>query len=128
MFVTKLEQLRQRRDALREMVRGMSSELFTEEERGVVTSQLRACEEAYAALAEALSAKRALYTQHVRRLEEHLAARRDYLSRFDSVLECESAVACAVTEEQRRLQAQLSSLYEAVDRDPCPATEHENYR
>lgn len=118
-MATKLEQLRQRRDGLCDMHRGMGDDLFSEAERSAVEAQLKECDAAHASLRKALFAKTELYHSHVKRLEERLWRRRDYLSGFDSVLECEPAVAEALLGEQQELHRRLEALYSVIDSPPA---------
>lgn len=118
-MATKLEQLRQRRDGLRDMRRGMGNNgIFSDAERRAVQIQLEECEAAYAFLHKALFAKAELYHSHVKRLEERLRLRREFLAGFDSVLECEPTVAETLITEQRELQKRLDDLYSIIDKAP----------
>ena len=96
----------------------MLEALFTASERRVVEIQLRECEAAHVTLSRAIAAKVQLYHQHAKRVEDCLEQRREYLSGFDGVLECEPAVAEAVLGEQRILMRRLDALYSVIDKPP----------
>lgn len=122
-LVANMQEVKQRQTQLEEMVAGMiDSNMFADAEIDVVHNQISLYTDAYTKMQGVIHAKSELYEQHACSLEKMIHGRRDYLSKYDTILVNEPDIAKILVTHQTDMEDKLTVMHESINETPVEFT------